>query len=136
MKKVLLMLLLPLFIMAQSRPTTGSMFLSSDTLFQTGTTDTVEYRLGIGSYWSDWYACDSALTTAEKVAEQNEFIPFSEHTNWFWGEFLQLRIINEDTLNSQVLYIGNKAGAVSAILVPDSVNTDTLLFNNSVWGGN
>ena len=138
MKYLIILLLLTFPIFSQGLPAYQNLFeAGSDTIFQTGTSDTIQFRFWIDGKTTNWFACDSTVTTAEKVAEDNEFIPLSNQTNWFWGQYVQLLIYNDtDSITSKLFYVGNKQGAVSVILVPDSLNADTLLYTNSKIGGN
>lgn len=136
--KWIIFLLLPLFAMAQGRPQTASLFASGqDTILDTGASDTVQYQLIIKGVPSGYYTTSSIITTAEKVAETNEVVSLADDSNWKWAEFVQLKILNgSKSIESSMFYVGDKAGAVTAIIVPDSVNADTLLYTGSVIGGN
>lgn len=138
MIKILLFIALALPVFGQSLryDRSSTLFAVSDTIFDTGASDTLKYRIWIGGEASNWYTLDSTITTAEKVSGDNEFIPLSNDANWFWGEYVEMSITNTTTITSSLFTIGNKNGAVSAILKPDSVNTDTLLYNGSWIGGN
>ena len=115
-----------------------TLFAVSDTIFDTGGTDNILYRFYVGDQSSDWYTCDSVITSAEKIAEEKEFISLSKHTAWYGCEFVQVAIVdttNTDTIFSKRFNMNDMQGACSVIIVPDSVNADTLLYNNSlIWG--
>jgi len=136
--KFLYLIFIASFLFAQGRPQTNVLFPSGqDSILETGASDTLQYRLGIGGKWSAYYTLTETITTAEKVAETNEVVDLSGDSNWQWAEFVQLKIYNgARNITSNVFYIGDKAGAVTAILVPDSVNANILLYTNSIIGGN
>ena len=138
--KIIYLIFIATLLFGQGRPTTNDLFVTGqDTILDTGGPDTVQFRLWIAGQVSPYYTLDNTVTSLEKVAETSQVHDLSGNSNWIWAEHVQLKIFNAlvgDTIESKLFTIGAKAGAVTAILVPDSVNADTLFYTSSVIGGN
>jgi len=136
-KLILILLLLPILVFSQNTPATSVLFKSSDTIFATGTPDTIKYRMWIKSKPGAWITCTETVTATEKAEETSQVISLADESTWYWGEYVELLIYNKtDSAKGGLFYVGNKQGAVTAIIIPDSIGVDTLIYNNSVIGGN
>lgn len=135
--KIILILLLPLFLMAQQPDRILSLFpAGSDTITSITVQDTVQYRLWISGVASDYYTLGTYVSAANKTGEQTVEISLSDDSNWMWAQFVDVKVYQgANAITSNTFPIGRLNGAVTLFLKPDTVGTNTL-YNQSVIGGN
>lgn len=151
MKKLLIILILILtciFIADAQRKIkyTNPFPASADTMMNTNP-DTLDMRIGMsGLNLGPWEtltrhlsANDTVYITADdKTGERSKFYLPTLEVWWTWCEVMQLRIRGSgDTLNSNVLTIGDTQGAITIQVQPDTIldsTADTTLYNVYVGG--
>jgi hypothetical protein len=135
--KILFLVLsaLPVFLFSQGSVKTD-MFNSANVIDNSADSDTLDYRIWIRGVASPWYATTTIMTSAEKTAGTPNHIDFAAHANWSWGEFLQLRIRGAaDTVNSLSFGMGYMVGSTVALIVPYTIESDSVSYHQTVIGG-
>ena len=136
MKKILFLLLIPVFLHAQ----TGyyqRIFTSSDTIASLTSSDSVEIQLADAS--GPWKLLtssvnDTALITGDdKVAENLVIFSLANETWWTRVSRFRVRIYSTstDTITSNWLNIPNTDGSFSLFVQPDTNGTNT--YYNKSW---
>lgn len=145
MKKILFLLLLPLFLFAQ-KSVYVPFVTGNDTIFSAGQ-DTLQIRIGITELgWGPWETPSKVLcendtvyiTADDKANEYTKIYRASDEDWWTWCHIMQLRILSQsDTLYSRNLTIGDWEGAVSIFVQPTiygDATVDTVIYKVRVGG--
>jgi len=132
MKKIILLLLIiPVFAFGQRLERT--LFAAgADTVAEHDSQDTVAVRIGGPGGWGPYINLTQEvnssvyITAAEKAAETPNIYNLASESWWTYIQKIQVRITSpSDVATSRVHTISQFQGAITIIIVPDTVTTDT-----------
>ena len=138
MKKILFILLIPLFVYGQAyfRVTP---FAAADTIGSLTTEDSIQVQFG-NSPWQllTQSLNDTAFVTAnDKSAETELVFDLANETFWTFTSNMRFRIVSTgtDTITSDWIRVPTSAnGAVTLFIRPDTVGTNTFYGTSYVEG--
>jgi len=130
MRKLIFILLVPLFVFGQRPMSTAIPFISgNDTIPNINVQDTVLWQGTVsGLNWpATWHTFTDYITVAEKVAEDTQVYILADETYWTWFQMIRFRIDGGATvLTSNPVTVGATDGKITLFVQPDTIGTDTI----------
>ena len=140
MKKLLLLLLVPIFVVGQAKMISlngGYVTLygtANDTISNITKQDTLSWRKwidGQSGSWHDVTGGDAYITAAEKTGETNQEYTMADEDYWTSCQWIEFAINSGDTasvgdiLSGQGIVASHLKGAITVIVCPDTSGTNT-----------